>query len=430
MATTAAASSDVHSLAVDRLYWMECCTLRSLICWLCTLRVNGRCLHSTLCLTSSWLAHLRCSALHCATRWSLWGTAVRRLRWLPLILTGGHEWWLLDCRLLVFTVCVWHCPMTSATCGRCSWWDPVALRVTGKISLALRRPASLELHSHWVWALQHCDCPFSHVPEPMLKGLPLANDQSTLWCLPCRRALALRSLPLVAFRLNCSRMPRWTVGTLQGLHFCDCCKCIGPVQSLWLMSNWLNHCFWCASIPHWQGSLDALCTMLMLRRPPPLKLGTVDCWLSIVNGWITACPLIHWMRTLHCRGLLGHLALPVSALKKFGTPLRHSHWISIYGTDDDTTENTQAVVSTGTAKKYKITVDGDHWKHRCGDGSFWELRAALRDAPCFQWAEVTGVMVEGSLEVKLPTIWTDEKQSREEAERRERLEERRVEEKE
>jgi len=36
------------------------------------------------------------------------------------------------------------------------------------------------------------------------------------------------------------------------------------------------------------------------------------------------------------------------------------------------------------------------------------------------------VIVEGSLEVKLPTIWTDEKQSREEAERRERLEERRV----
>ena len=39
-------------------------------------------------------------------------------------------------------------------------------------------------------------------------------------------------------------------------------------------------------------------------------------------------------------------------------------------------------------------------------------------------------LVEGSLEVKLPTIWTDEKQSREEAERRGRLEERRVEEKE
>jgi len=39
-------------------------------------------------------------------------------------------------------------------------------------------------------------------------------------------------------------------------------------------------------------------------------------------------------------------------------------------------------------------------------------------------------VVEGSLEVKLPTIWTDEKQSREEAERRGRLEERKVEEKE
>ena len=36
-------------------------------------------------------------------------------------------------------------------------------------------------------------------------------------------------------------------------------------------------------------------------------------------------------------------------------------------------------------------------------------------------------IVEGSLEVKLPTIWTDEKQSRAEAERRERVEERRSE---
>ena len=39
---------------------------------------------------------------------------------------------------------------------------------------------------------------------------------------------------------------------------------------------------------------------------------------------------------------------------------------------------------------------------------------------------VRQLLVEGSLEVKLPTIWTDEKQSREEAERRERLEERRI----
>ena len=34
------------------------------------------------------------------------------------------------------------------------------------------------------------------------------------------------------------------------------------------------------------------------------------------------------------------------------------------------------------------------------------------------------VFIEGSLEVKLPTIWADEEQSRAEAERRERLEER------
>jgi hypothetical protein len=49
----------------------------------------------------------------------------------------------------------------------------------------------------------------------------------------------------------------------------------------------------------------------------------------------------------------------------------------------------------------------------------------------WQWRNKKPIeVIEGSLEVKLPTIWTDEKQSREEAERRERLEERRVEEKE
>jgi len=45
-----------------------------------------------------------------------------------------------------------------------------------------------------------------------------------------------------------------------------------------------------------------------------------------------------------------------------------------------------------------------------------QVMPTIPDAPC---------MVEGSLEVKLPTIWTDEKQSRGEAERRGRLEERR-----
>jgi hypothetical protein len=49
----------------------------------------------------------------------------------------------------------------------------------------------------------------------------------------------------------------------------------------------------------------------------------------------------------------------------------------------------------------------------------------------FDWIKFGphAVVIEGSLEVKLPTIWIDKKRSREEAERRERLEERRVEEK-
>ena len=49
---------------------------------------------------------------------------------------------------------------------------------------------------------------------------------------------------------------------------------------------------------------------------------------------------------------------------------------------------------------------------------------------CNKFVNIYNYIIEGSLEVKLPTIWTDEKQSREEAERRERLEERRSEEKE
>jgi len=48
----------------------------------------------------------------------------------------------------------------------------------------------------------------------------------------------------------------------------------------------------------------------------------------------------------------------------------------------------------------------------------------------YMYIYTVNMIIEGSLEVKLPTIWTDEKQSRAEAERRERSEERRVEEKE
>ena len=54
---------------------------------------------------------------------------------------------------------------------------------------------------------------------------------------------------------------------------------------------------------------------------------------------------------------------------------------------------------------------------RTSFGTFWCLYPELNWLP-----DGLNNLIEGSLEVKLPTIWTDEKQSMEEAERRERLE--------
>ena len=54
----------------------------------------------------------------------------------------------------------------------------------------------------------------------------------------------------------------------------------------------------------------------------------------------------------------------------------------------------------------------------------------MYDSCIYKYRCVYNYVFEGSLEVKLPTIWRDEKQSRAEAERRGRLEERRSEEKE
>ena len=58
------------------------------------------------------------------------------------------------------------------------------------------------------------------------------------------------------------------------------------------------------------------------------------------------------------------------------------------------------------------------------------VRMHVCNVHMYVWMYGSMYVAEGSLEVKLPTVWTDEKQSREEAERRERSEERRVEEKE
>ena len=77
-----------------------------------------------------------------------------------------------------------------------------------------------------------------------------------------------------------------------------------------------------------------------------------------------------------------------------------------------------------THRPLRIWQFGICWSRRalnCLSSLVWSWLAIM---PCWDF------LIEGSLEVKLPTIWTDEKQSREEAERRERLEERRVEEKE
>ena len=60
------------------------------------------------------------------------------------------------------------------------------------------------------------------------------------------------------------------------------------------------------------------------------------------------------------------------------------------------------------------------------ENPFCKTSTAELQCTCF----VYHYLVEGSLEVKLPTIWTDEKQSRAEAERRERLEERKSQKKE
>ena len=82
----------------------------------------------------------------------------------------------------------------------------------------------------------------------------------------------------------------------------------------------------------------------------------------------------------------------------------------------------EAVSEMGAMDNTIIVLTGDHGEH-LGVKRFITVITVLA-----VWKHV--VIFEGSLEVKLPTIWTDEKQSREEAERRERLEERRVEEKE
>jgi len=64
------------------------------------------------------------------------------------------------------------------------------------------------------------------------------------------------------------------------------------------------------------------------------------------------------------------------------------------------------------------------------DGRVDHIPNIYQGDPRCTFLSFCGLLCNRRIEAKLPTIWTDEKQSREEAERRERLAERRAEEKE
>ena len=133
-------------------------------------------------------------------------------------------------------------------------------------------------------------------------------------------------------------------------------------------------------------------------------------------------------------------------MSKKCTPLwREAHFqVKIYKTHQLRTtfgswdvEKVHAVVARSTFRNQNVqnTPLSDHfWQLRCWKSARRRGAKHISKSKCTKhrmFAPLLEVRIfAGSLEVKLPTIWTDEKQSREEAERRGRLEERRVEEKE
>jgi hypothetical protein len=91
----------------------------------------------------------------------------------------------------------------------------------------------------------------------------------------------------------------------------------------------------------------------------------------------------------------------------------------------------------GPSPQNEIILDGIIWVIYIINGIYMEymeyymeyiiLDGIIWNIPTYIW-NIYGIyiyIIEGSLEVKLPTIWRDEKQSRAEAQRRGRLEERR-----
>ena len=92
---------------------------------------------------------------------------------------------------------------------------------------------------------------------------------------------------------------------------------------------------------------------------------------------------------------------------------QHPRWVQCLG----------EALATHKASHRSTILDWFHW--------FQQFHGSWPLLPTDRWNRLLKYrLIEGSLEVKLPTIWRDEKQSRAEAERRGRLEERRSEEKE
>ena len=123
--------------------------------------------------------------------------------------------------------------------------------------------------------------------------------------------------------------------------------------------------------------------------------------------------------SLHPSNRKGWFNLP--KVEIITTSLRHSTWLSLF------------MLQELSQTKHTFQV-GEFWWYsarKCwvqSDSSSWVLSLSWKWY-FNSWLRKLVLFIEGSFEVKLPTIWTDEKQSRAEAERRGRLEERRSEEK-
>ena len=106
--------------------------------------------------------------------------------------------------------------------------------------------------------------------------------------------------------------------------------------------------------------------------------------------------------------ILPYITLYYLSLQCIALHIKHDINTSVITSTDDTIQHNSAPQYNTREDKYK-----DMYKYK-----YNTLQYNTAQYHTTQYS-----IVEGSLEVKLPTIWTDEKQGREEAERRERLEE-------